>query len=193
MGEPTPDDFDTYEEFTKAYVRWDNDQREQQKSAETARARTAEAERKAAEAHREVLNTWKSRADETRKAFADYDEVMESGGDLPIPAHMNQAILHHPDGPRLAYELAKDRKEAERIAAIEDPIRASVAIGAYAAKFTQSEPVPKSKAPITGAPRPVTPLRNGRATGATPDIHNPDLAGDYNEWERVRRAQLKDR
>jgi hypothetical protein len=194
VGEPKPDDFDTYEEFTKAIIRWDRDQVEQQKAAKEAEERAVAAERRAAEAHRDMLAAWKTRAAETKKAHPDYDEVMDTAGDLPIPDHMNLAILRHPDGPRLAYELAKDREEAERIAAIQDPIEASVAIGAYAAaKIGKSQPVSKPKAPITGAPKPVTPLRNGRPGGTTSDIHDPDLAGDYNAWERARRAQLKDR
>jgi len=163
--EPVVDDFETYEQFTKAQVRYEHAQIRKEETAEQQQKAAKEAQRAEAQAESDRMSAFASRREEVRKEHPDYDEVVETAGDLYIPAHMDAALMRHPDGPLLVYSLAKDREEAKRIAAIRDPLDAAVAIGAYAQRIAKtSEPAPKSKAPITGAPKPVTPLKNGRST-----------------------------
>jgi hypothetical protein len=180
---PTPEEYDSYEEFTEALTEWKLEQREQTR-ARTEQARAAEQQQKA------VVASWNERAEAAREAFPDYDEVLEEANDVPIPPAMQQALLESEHGPELAYKLAQDRAELERIVKL-SPVSAARELGRLEATLATGKPAaPKPKPQVTRAPKPVTPIRGGKS-GSTPSVYDADLADDYNAWERERQAQLK--
>lgn len=174
-GKPKPEDFDTYEAYTEALTDWKLEQRERERARQ--------------EAERRVFERWLQRIEAARQAHPDFDEVVDS--DTPVSAAMQQAILESDLGAEIAYWLGKHRAEAERISQL-PPIAAIREIGRIEASLSQAEPSPKPKAPITRAPKPVTPVSGGKAGGVS-DPYDPSLAEDYAAWERARRAELKRR
>lgn len=191
-GKPKVEDFDTYEEFTEALTDWKLEQREKQR-AET-QSRTA-----AESAYREQAKTYAQAEAQARKAHDDYDEVLEGVEDVRLPAHVEQAIFEDPQGPELAYYLAGNREDLERIVGL-PPIAAVREIGKISARLTPPEkpasgdkPKPSEPKPkVTSAPKPIVPV-GGAASGGTPSIHDESLASDYASWEKQRRAQIKGR
>ena len=170
-GKPKPEDFDTYEAYTEALTDWKLEQRERQRVQE--------------DAQRRVYESWMARIQAARQAHPDFDEVVDS--DVPVSAAMQQAILESDNGAEIAYWLGKHPEEAERISKL-PPIAAIREIGRIEASL--AAPPPQPKAPVTRAPKPVTPVSGGKPGGAR-DVYDPALAEDYNAWELVRRAELK--
>ena len=123
-----------------------------------------------------------------RQAHEDFDEVVET--DIKISQPMQQAMLDSEQGAEVAYWLGKNPKEAERIAQL-PPVGAIREIGRIEASFAtkKNNPAPKPK-PLSKAPAPVIPISGGTAGGGS-SIHDPDTAADFNRWEKIRRAQLK--
>jgi hypothetical protein len=180
-GKPKVDDFETYEEFTEALAEWKIAQH-QSKQTEAKQTREAEQQRKA------VLDQWNSRADAVREKLPDYDEVLESADDVPLPGYLQEALLESDIGPELAYHLAKNRTDLERLTKL-TPASAVRELGKIEASLAKAT-APQQKKQISTAPKPVTPLSGGRA-GSAPSIYDESLGDDFNAYERVRRVQLK--
>jgi hypothetical protein len=180
-GKPKVDDFETYEEFTEALAEWKIAQH-QSKQTEAKQAREAEQQRKA------VLDQWNSRADAVREKLPDYDEVLESADDVPLAGYLQEALLESEIGPELAYHLAKNRAELERLTKL-SPTSAVRELGKIEASLSKTT-APQPKKQISTAPKPVTPLSGGTA-GSAPSIYDESLGDDFAAYERVRRVQLK--
>jgi hypothetical protein len=179
----TAETFENYDEFVDAVV--------DLKIAQKEKAIAAEAAKRATEAERQkAVDAWAARAAETRKQVPDYDDVMAEADDVIISDAMQQTILEADRGPEVAYWLAQNREEAERIAKL-PALAAARAIGRIEAGLpqlkTDGSPGPKR---TTSAPRPVTPVTGGKTT-AVASIHDEETAADYNAWETARKADLK--
>lgn len=174
-GEPQAKDYDTYEAYVKALTIYELDARDQAKAdAERKKALDAKAT--------EVANTWQTRAEETRKQYADFDDVMEAGEDLPITPVMRDFLIDSEHGPELAYTLAKTPAEVERIAKLA-PLAAArelTKLELALAPKTASKPKPR----VTNAPEPIRPVSRTSAAAKTP-LKDVD---DFSEYERRRRA-----
>jgi hypothetical protein len=181
-GEPNASDFETHSEYVKAVVKWDREEAEKSAKEQAQKAKL-EADQKA---------LMKAHADRV-KAFADKTEdyaLVVADADIVLPDAAVEAILQSDVGPALIYELAKNRKEAERIAAL-SPGMAAREIGKLEAKLEakasdQKNPEPKNT--ITKAPKPIEPVGGGKGA-VTKSLDDPDLS--FAEYERMRREQLK--
>lgn len=179
-GKPKAEDFDSYDEFTEALTDW--------KLAEKDRAQAAARDRaQAEEAHKAVVGKWQERAAVVKKANPDYEKVLDSAADVPIPGYVEAALLESDLGPEIAYHLAKNRKELERIVAL-SPASAGREIGKIEARLESRPATPKPT--VSKAPKPVKPVQGSRA-GTAPSVYDDELAADFNAWEARRRADLK--
>jgi hypothetical protein len=185
-GEPDPETFDTHKEYVKALAKWEAKQilDEERQNAEKIRMESERA--KVQKAHLERVESFKEKAD-------DFEEVIESVDDVPVNADafaaLKDVLESSEHGPEIMYELAKNRKEYERICSL-SPHAVARELGKLEAKIEsrasqEKKPEPKK---LTNAPKPIGPVGTGKGAVAK-TINDPDLS--FSEYERLRRAQLK--
>jgi len=178
-GKPVLDTFDTYEAFIEALSDWKADQRDLKRAAE-------ETARKADEESKVLAKAWTDRQAAAKATYADYDEALEDVDDIVFPSSVRHALSAHEAGPELAYQLAKNRPEAERISKL-DPIAAVLALGVFAAKSIKSEAAPQPKLKVSSAPEPITPASKPSASRAL-RIDDPDI--DFAQFEKTANARF---
>ena len=190
---PKRDDFSAYEDYIEARAkhaaeRASRDERDRlKKEDEVESTKKKETEARA---------TWDKKADAARKTHKDFDEVMEDS-EAPMTGAMAHAITESDIGPQIAYYLAKNDKEAQRIAGLK-PHQAMAAIAAIEDKLLKPNPSvegadpknPDAQAkPSSKAPEPINPV-GGKGTGSKTDTElRDDLSPE--EWRRRREAQLR--
>ena len=81
-----------------------------------------------------------------REAHPDFDEVVDDLGEAkPISQTLQLAVLRAPNGPEIAYDLAKNLPEYERISALED-IDQAMEIGKLSAALLGKSPAAQQRA-----------------------------------------------
>jgi hypothetical protein len=88
-------------------------------------------------------------------------------------------------GPQIAYHLARDRAECERIARL-NPIAAVREIGKLEAKLSPSVSEEKKTPKLSAAPEPIKPVSGSTAASTK----KPDEM-EYQEYKRYREEQLQ--
>ncbi|MNM06990.1 hypothetical protein D3C81_170220 [compost metagenome] len=185
--EPKPEDFDfDPHAYARAAARWEIDQ---EKASQT------ETESKRAEAQRqsEAVAAYQQRAAEFAVDHEDFDEVVSSIPAELLPKELQAAIMVHPRGAEIAYQLALNEDELFNIAALRPELMPR-AIERYALRMSEApkgEPAqPEIPAlaqapqkPITQAPAPA-PRVGGRAVTEVPSDKQTD-----DEWYRDARAK----
>ena len=185
---PKEDDFDSWEEYkakdreyTKELAKWTL---RQEKRAEAAERAKAEAEA-LAKAEQDKI---KSRVEEFKKTTPDYDEVIESfPDDIQFPDVVVQAIKKTDMTPEVLYALAKDVDLAKRIAGLQDPVAAAMAIGKLESSLEAKAKTPPAKKQVTSAPAPPKTVQ-GKTVPPAPSITDDALASNYSAWVKEREA-----
>lgn len=181
---PAPDKatFATYDEYVEALADW----KAEQKVEAAMRRRDAEqASRAEAQAREATAQTWDQRQAAARQALPDYDQVLDAA-DVPISQAMQEILLESEHGPRLAYHLAKNPTEAQRIAGLSDRAAAH-ALGRLEASLAAAAPPPPSSSPsapaappVSSAPPPIKPLGSQSAQAANDP--NRMSQAEYEAW-----------
>lgn len=173
-GKPHPDDFDTHEEYVEALIDWKAERKLQEREVKERENRIkAEQER--------LISEYQKRVDVFKKDHPDFDEVIEEAGDIKLSLTVQETILSSELGPHLAYALAKDPDELERINRL-PPIAAARELGKLEARLSES---PKETKPrITKAPPPPRPVSGKSEKTVKKSIYDPDLS--FEEYERLR-------
>jgi hypothetical protein len=174
-GKPDVNDFETYEAFHEALTDWKIEQKEKAYASK-------QKETQLKTEHQKQMDSFKEKSAEFKKANKDFDDVLESVDDVPLPIVVQQVLLK--SGPELAYALAKNREEMERICAL-SPIDAAEALGEFKAKFLSKE-TPKKQ--TTKAPNPINPVGGSGSANTTKSIFDRDIT--QAEYERLRAKQL---
>lgn len=169
-GRPVESQYERYEDYIEALTDFKTAQAYQRIQAE---AEQRQAQQRVAMQHSE----WQSRVQAYRAQAPDFESVLENAEDIQLSPALQQAILEHEAGPRLAYELAKDRKTLERIAKM-TPASAIRELGKFEAHALNGDTKPPA---ISKAPPPITPV----GTGSTKSTKSPDEM-DYQEYKRWR-------
>lgn len=176
-GAPTPDQFQSYEQYLEAKAEW----KAEQKVSEVLRRQQESTRQQSAQAEQAKLRaTWEQRVDAASDAYDDFDEVALAP-DLPISGPMAEAIQRAEKGADVLYYLGKHRDVASQLASM-DAFSAAIRIGEIAA--TLARPVPKK---TTSAPPPINPV-GARATAAKDPARMSDA--EFAAW---RREQIKKR
>lgn len=163
--EPRADQFTDIEEFKKAVAA------HAVKKAEAARDKTQREESRRQQVA-QLAERWEEAADEGTAKYPDFHEKV---GDLKAGiAAWSDAIMECENGHDVAYHLASNSKEAERIVGL-PPHKQFLEIGKLSVKLAaQPEPVRKpSKAPPPIAPE------SGAATVPVTDPFKPQSFQDY--------------
>jgi hypothetical protein len=130
-------------------------------------------------------------ADEARKAHTDFDDVMASVKGTPadlVPQFVLTYITESDHSGEIAYHLAKNPEEAQRIAKL-SPIRGIAELGKLEAKITTKE-APKTEPLVekTGAPPPITPISTAGAGTVNTDPSRMSFA-ELRAYEREKRRK----
>ncbi len=185
--EPKPEDFDfDPHAYARAVSKWDREQ-------ERATEQENESKRAKAQRQSEAVAAYQQRAAEFADDHEDFFEVVSSIPPELLPPELQTAIMQHPKGAEIAYQLAQNEDELFNFAAMR-PEALTRAVERYALRMSEApkgEPVlPEVPAlaqapqkPITQAPAPA-PRVGGRAVAETP----PDKQTD-DEWYRSQRAK----
>ena len=169
-GMPTIDKFDNFDEYVTAKAEYiasqtlsKHEQRQQQERAQAAQQQTVEA--------------WNKRV--AAADIPDFHDVVASS-DVPMSQVMQQAIMESEIGPKLAYHLATNPEEAEKIARM-TPIGAVRALTLIEEGFKKPVAVSKATPPITPVGSKATSIKS------LLDVK------DFDEFTKRREAQIAKR
>ena len=137
----------------------------------------AEAQRR----QQEMVTQFQQRTQEVRAKYSDFDEVVESASDVPVPPAVQQALLTRKAGPEIMYTLAKNPAELARIAAL-PPFDAAIEVGRLEASLASSTAAPVKPRSATRPPAP--PTNVGGGTSSTRSLEDLPLA----EYKRRMRS-----
>lgn len=180
-GKPTQDKFDTHEEWLAAIADWKIEQR---LNAQEAKVKASELQSK----QQSLADSFQKKVVDFKKSNTDWDEVMEDIDDIPLSITVREVLLHSDVGPELAYELAKNPKDLERICSL-GAIDAARELGRIEARLSKSSGTQETK--TTKASPPITPV-GAKAVGAVKkSISDPDIP--FADYEKLRREQMRKR
>lgn len=143
--EPQLDQFEDWDQYNRAILRWE--------AGRIIAERDYVAEqRKANEEKRSVANAHIQRVEKAKDKYADYDDVI-GASTTPYLRTTLDAIAESEQSADIAYFLASNQKEAERIIGL-NPVQQIKEIAKLEVKFS-STPAPQPKR-VTQAPAPIS-------------------------------------
>lgn len=149
--EPKRDQFGSYEEFIEARATW-----RAEKAAEAKAQKVLDENRRNDEQartkgeHEKLTRAWNTQLEKARDELEDFDEVCAESEAVVTPK-MSEAILESDKGALIAYYLAKNPGEAERISKLA-PSKQVAAIVALEDKVAKPAKQPSK------APEPIKPV-----------------------------------
>jgi len=174
--EPTIDKFENFDQYVAAKAEYIA--KKQIESTLTEREQRQAAEREAME-RTKTVDSWNKRIAAATAEMPDFEEVLASS-DVPMTPPMQQAIMESDIGPKLAYYLANNPDEAEKIAGM-SPIGAIRTLGRIEERLATAKPAVQT----TNAPPPIKPI------GASATVKkDPGKMSDaeYEKWRKSGRA-----
>lgn len=177
---PKREDFGTYEEFIRAEARYVASKEAKETARKEAEAIRRENEEKRSKGENESkVKAWNSQLEKARDEIEDFDEVCAESEATVTPA-MSSAILESDKGALIAYFLAKNPAEAERISKL-SPSKQAAAIVALEDKVAKPAKQPSK------APEPITPV------GAKSEVEKDPSKMSDAEFAAYRRRQIAQR
>jgi hypothetical protein len=194
--EPIPGDFDKYEDYVKASVRFGaravarelfNEQKKEQE-AQATELQVKETE----DAQRAMFDAYNQRVSEARGQLEDFDEVV-SAANSDIPDSAKFAIIEQENGPEIVYHLAKNPELCEELVALRmRPLAVAAKIGKLAAKLAKASAndgptktgALEKKTVVTKAPEPI---KTVSGTGTRTEIPIDELS--YQDYAKTRRGK----
>jgi chorismate mutase len=174
---PKAEAFTSWDEYQEALTDWKVEQKLTARETAAAEKRAQAEAATAAEKQQQQITA-------ARAKHADFDQVVLDPS-LTITPHMYQALQQLPDGAEVAYQLGKQRAEAERIAAL-PPLQQVLEIGRFTARLTPaSAPPPKT---VTSASKPPTEL-SAKATAPGDEAVAAVRDGDFTRYRREMNAR----
>ena len=130
---------------------------------------------------RTVAEKFEDRVDEFIDEHPDYDEKVTNNTSLPISREMADVIKFSDVGPQLAYHLADNPKEAERISKL-SPLLQAKELGRLEVSITATPEVKQSNAPA-----PITPIKPKSGGDQDPAKMSP---AEYRKYSREQRRSI---
>lgn len=166
---PKFSDYNDIEAYTEALTEW----KMEQKLQATLQQREQQNARKTVE------QSYNQRVAEFTKTKPDFAEVL-AASEMVVSQPVTELILESDVGPAIAYYLAENEDELERINRM-SAARQLAEIGKIEAKLTT--PVAKEKKKVSQAPAPVKPVSGG-APVAAKSLDDPNLSAE--DWIKLR-------
>lgn len=191
-AKPKPDQFATTEEYVGALARFEAEQIYQERMAKEAAERREAQQR---ERTQQIATTYQQRVRQATERYPDYEEVAHAP-DVYFTNAMAATIQESEKGPDIAYFLAKNPAEFEKIAKL-SPFLQAKELGKLEAKFESAPPPARP----SNAPPPLNPIRNASAGTTYVDTTDPkslekmgtsawieaERKRQIEKWERQRR------
>ena len=189
-GKPKPEDFENHDEFVEALTDWKVEQKlnTSQKKVQEQQAR---------EEQNRQQTEFQTRMDSARERYEDFDDVMGES-EVPVTPAMSEIIMTSEVGPDIAYYLANNPEEAGKIAKmpalaaakalgkLEDKLEAQLkASGQSEQSKGEQKPAQESKkteTPVTKAPKPITPVNAGGASGGSAKDPEKMSYQEFKKW-----------
>jgi hypothetical protein len=167
-GKPSPENFESHDDYVEALTDWKLDQKLQAQSVKQRESQIKSEHQARVDAH---IN----RVQAFAKNHEDFEEAMEDVDDIPISIAVQEIILESENGPELMYELAKNRKEFERICAL-PALAAARALGRFESKLSKQQETKTTK-----APPPIRPVGSKSSSGVNKKPEDMDFQ-EYKRW-----------
>jgi len=172
--EPKREQFGSYEEFIEARATWRAEQAAEKKARAVLDEGRKNAEQERSKGEQEKLTrAWNAQVDKARDDIEDFDEVCAESEAVVTPK-MSEAILESDKGALIAYYLAKNPGEADRISKLA-PSKQVAAIVALEDKVAKPAKQPSK------APEPIKPV--GQKAEVEKDPSKMSDA-EFNAWRR---------
>jgi hypothetical protein len=136
-----------------------------------------------------VDSAYAQRCSEFKKVAPDFDQVITFYNSVTLPPGIEGSIKQSANGPQLAYHLAKNFKEFNRISKIADPLQVVYELAKIELQITGAVKAAPQQKPI---PKPIKTVQGGSAPKATKSIQELAAAGDKNAvLEARKKAHLQ--
>lgn len=178
---PKPDQFERYEDYLEARAEFRAEFRADQKVRELLREYQQRTELDTYQTR--IAQRWSEQQAKARESLPDFDDVVASAQDIPIPQAIAQAIVESERGAEIAYYLARNRNEAERITRL-NPTQAAIAIGRIEAVLDE-----KLRPQSSQTPAPIKPVKGQERQSRS--IYDENLSAE--EWLKLRNKQIRER
>ena len=184
-GPPQAEQYASHEDYVLAAARYGAQQELQARDQQTAQERQQAQQAAFQQQLMERENAFK-------QAHPDFDSVVRSGLAGKVSPVLQQALMLVPDGPAVAYALARQPDLVTRLNTLPPPL-VLVELGRISPPPTP--PTPNGTAPVTNGtpppalPAPPTPLSGSGAGAPTGSYHEGMSQEDYRRW-RSRTSQL---
>lgn len=176
QAKPAMSQYSSVEEFAEAMADWKIEQKL--------------AQRELVQTQNTVANTYGQRVQEFIKTTPDFQEVLNEANDVPMSPEIGEVCMESEIGPQLAYFLANNIDEVERINGLPKSKR-YVELGKLEAKLTAAGAVVK-KVAVSKAPAPITPVSGAKkGVTVTSNLYESAANMDYKDFAKARAAQLQ--
>ncbi len=184
-NKPTPEDFETYDEYSEALTDWKVDEK-LKKIEETRQTETKKSELKTSQETK--VKQYEESVVDARSRYDDFDEVVEDY-DGPLTIGMQQALLDSELGADVAYYIAQNPKIGEKMAGM-TLLQVNKEVGRIEARLENSTGEGKKSAETTKktskSPPPITPVKGSSKSKKSPEDQSYE---EYlNEREKRRRS-----
>ena len=176
--EPQPHQFEDAFEYAKALADYRVEQRFNQEKQAQEQARV-QAERA------KIQESWLQKVVAAKSEMPDFDEMIASAGDTPIPDHIRDAVMDSDVGPKILYHFANNPELVGELSNM-NPAKALREIGKLETRFESKEEKPPVVA-RSKAPEPIQPIR-GAGKADVPMTSDGVFKGSYHEWKAMRKA-----
>jgi hypothetical protein len=185
---PTLEQFpDNYDAYIEALADWKTDRKLEVREQENLKKAQEWQQR---EAERATVETWQTRLNDFRSKTKDFDTVLSNADDIELHPVIRQSLLNYEHGPQLAYELARNRPQLEKIAAISNPLDAIRELGRFEATLTAGPPPRiETRKPFTAPPEPIRPV----GKGSNGNVHIPLDKLPLRDYIKAREREIKAR
>lgn len=176
---PKADDFENHSDYIEALTDWKTEQALNKRDQKLLNDRL-KSEQEAVKA------TYNEKVAEFKKTAKDFDQALKKVADIPISPAFQALVMNSPNGPALAYELAKNRDEFLRISKL-SPLECGVEMGKLEARLENKPSADtEGKKTITKVPKPIHPVGGGK--GVVPkSIYDSTIS--QTEYEKLRAEQ----
>ena len=175
-SKPTFDQYGNVEAFAEAMADWKIEQKL--------------AQRERVQVQNTVANTYGQRVQEFIKTTPDFHDVLNDASDVPMSPEIGEVCLESELGPQLAYYLANNIDEVERINGLPQGKR-YVELGKLEAKLTSAGAQVK-KVAVSKAPAPITPVSGTKkGVAVNSNLYESAANMDYKDFAKARAAQLQ--
>lgn len=188
-AKPQADKFETWDAYYEALADWKVEQGVNKLVSEKLKERDTQAREATLRKEAASLEAqYKAKAEEFAAKQPDFNEVINEY-DGPLTPLMRAALVESEVGPQVAYYIASNPAEGERLAQL-GAVGLAKAIGRIEAKLEGDEPPEKKPSPkVTNAPPPIKPVNRTSTTASNDPYSSETDHEDYKAWRAKQRKR----